>query len=55
MVMQVARKEEYRNTLKTLTGKPAVKRPLGRPWRKLEDNNSIDLKEIDVNANHWID
>ena len=34
----VARKEEGRNTFKILTGTPTGKRPLGRPWRRWEDN-----------------
>jgi hypothetical protein len=28
------------------TGKPELKRPLGKPGRRWEDNIKIDLKEI---------
>ena len=34
---------------KTLTGKPIVKRPLGRPIRRWEDNIRTDLKVIVAN------
>ena len=34
---------------KILTGKPAGKRPLGRPRRRWEDNIRMDLKEIGIN------
>ena len=42
--------EEARSTFKILTGKPAGKRPLGRPSRKWEDNIRMDLEEICINA-----
>jgi len=29
-----------------LVGKPEWKRPLGRPWRRWEDNVRLDLREI---------
>jgi hypothetical protein len=35
-----------------LAGKPEGKRPLGRPWRRREDNIQMDLKKYDVRA--WI-
>jgi len=28
-------------------GKPKIKRPLGRPMHKLEDNTKINLEEIE--------
>ena len=37
------------------TGKPIVKRPLGRPRRRCEDNIRMDLEEIGINAGNWID
>ena len=40
----VARMEEGRSGFKILTGKPAGKRPLGRPRRRWEDNIRMDLK-----------
>ena len=42
--------EEGRSALKILTGKPAGKRPLGRPRRRCEDNIRMDLEEIGINA-----
>jgi hypothetical protein len=42
--LHVARMEEGRNAFKILTGKPAGKRPLGRPRRKWEDNIRINPK-----------
>ena len=38
-----------------LTGKRTGKRPLGRPWRRWEDNIRMDIKEIGVNTRNWID
>ena len=46
----VDRIEESRSAFKMLTGKPTGKRPLGRPRRRWED-----LEEIDVNAGNWVD
>ena len=37
-----------------LTGKPRGKRPLGRPWRRCEDNIRMDLKEIGINTRNWV-
>ena len=47
----VARMEEGRSAFKILTGKPTVKRPLGRP----RDNIRMDLEEIGINAGNCID
>ena len=47
--------EEGRSAFKILTGKPTGKRPLGRPWRRCEDNIKKDLKEIGINTENWID
>ena len=47
--------EESRNAFEVLTGKPTGKRPLGRPWRRWEDNISMDLEEIGINAGNCID
>jgi hypothetical protein len=38
------------------TSRPEGRRPLGRPWRRWEDNIKMDLKEIgfgDVDWIHW--
>ena len=47
--------EEVRSAFKILTGKPTGKRPLGRPRRRWEDNNRMDLEEIGINAGNWVD
>jgi hypothetical protein len=36
-------------------GKPEVKRPLGRPRRRWEDNIRMDLREIGWGGMDWID
>ena len=55
MGRSVARMEEGRSTFKILTGTPAGKIPLGRPRRRWEDNNSMDLKEIHISTRNWVD
>ena len=50
-----ARMEEGRSAFKTRTGKPAGKRPLGRPRRRWEDNIRMNLEEIGINAGNWVD
>ena len=47
--------EEGRSAFKILTVKPTGKRPLGRPRRRWEDNIRMDLEEIGINAENWID
>jgi hypothetical protein len=37
--------EARRNVYKALVGKPEGKTPLGRPRRRWEDNNKMDLRE----------
>jgi hypothetical protein len=37
---------EKRNAYRILVGKPAGKRPLGRPRHRWEDNIRMDLREI---------
>jgi hypothetical protein len=41
----VARMEERRGVYRFLVGKPEVKRPLGRPRRRWENNIKMDLQE----------
>ena len=36
-------------------GKPEVKRPLGRPRRRWEDNIKMDLQEAGCGGMDWID
>ena len=47
--------QEGKSVFKILTGKPTGKRPLGRPWRRREDNIIMDLEEIGINAGNWVD
>jgi hypothetical protein len=47
--------EEGRSDFKVLTGEPSGKRPLGKPWRRWEDNIIMDLTEIGINARNWVD
>jgi hypothetical protein len=42
----VARMGEERKVYKVLVGSPEGKRPLGRPRRRWEDGNRMDLREI---------
>jgi len=35
-----------RSLYRVMVGKPEVKRPLGRPRRRWEDNFKMDLKEM---------
>ena len=47
--------EEERSAFKISTGKPTVKRPLGRPRLRWEDTIRMDLEEIVINASNWVD
>ena len=38
-----------------LMGKPEGKRPLGRPRRRWEDNNKMDLQEVGCGGMDWIE
>ena len=51
----VARMEEDRSAFKILTATPTVKRPLGRPRRRWEDNIRMDVKEVGINTRNWVD
>ena len=42
----VARMGNSRGLYGVLVGKPKGKRPLGRPWRRWEDNIKMDLQEV---------
>jgi len=44
--VHVARMGEKRGVSRVLAGKPAGKRPLGRPRRRWEDNIKMDLQEV---------
>jgi hypothetical protein len=45
---------EKRNTYRILVRKPEVRRPLGRPRRRLVDNIKMDLREIGWDGMDWI-
>jgi len=47
--------EEGRSAFRILIGTPARKKPLGRPRRRWEDNIRMDLEEIGINAENWVD
>jgi hypothetical protein len=42
----VARTGEGRGVYKVLVGKTEGKKPLGRSWRRWEDNIKMDLQEV---------
>ena len=50
----VARMEEGRGVHQALVGKAEVKRPLGRPRRRWEDNIKMDLQEVGCGGMDWI-
>jgi hypothetical protein len=41
---------EGRGASRVLVGRPEGKRPLGRPRRRWEDNNEMDLREIGIDG-----
>ena len=51
----LARMEEGRSAFKILTDKPTGKITLGRPRRRWEDNNRMDLEDIGISAGNWVD
>jgi hypothetical protein len=50
----VARIGEGRGVYRVLFGRPEGKKPLGRPRRRWEDNNKLDLGEIGIVGANWI-
>jgi hypothetical protein len=46
--------EEGIGVFKVLVGRPEVKRPLGRPRRRWEDNIKLDLREREIDGTNWI-
>jgi hypothetical protein len=46
---------EVRGVYRVLLGKPTVKRPLGRPSRRWEDNIKMDLQEVGCGGMDWIE
>jgi hypothetical protein len=51
----VARVGEERGVHRVLVGKPEGKRSLGRPRRRWEDNNKMDLQEDGIGCGDSID
>ena len=51
----VARVGEERGVYRVLLGKPEGKSPLGRPRRRLEDNNKMDLQEVGCGGMEWLE
>ena len=47
--------EEDRSAFNILTGKPTGKRHLGRPRHRWENNITMNLEEIGINADNWVD
>jgi hypothetical protein len=39
---------------RVLVGRPEGKRPLGRPRRRWEYNNKMDIREIVIDGANWI-
>jgi hypothetical protein len=50
----VARMGEERVFYRVLVGRPEVKRPLGKPRRRWEDNFKMDVREIGIDGANWI-
>jgi len=46
---------EGRDVYRVLVWKTEGKRPLGRVWRKWEDNIKMDLQEVGCQGMDWID
>ena len=40
---------------RVMVGKPEGKRPLGRPWRRWEENVKLDLQEVGWGGMDFID
>ena len=51
----VAHTGERRGVYRVLVGKPEGKRPFGRPRRRWEDNNKMDLQEVGRGGTDWIE
>jgi hypothetical protein len=47
-------RRKRRGVYRVLVGKPEVKRPLGRPKRRWENNTGIDLQEVERRGKEWI-
>jgi hypothetical protein len=45
---------EGRDIYRAMVGKPKGKRPLGRPRHRWEDNIKLDLRQIGMDGENWI-
>jgi hypothetical protein len=45
---------EGRGVHRVLVGRPEGKRSLGRPRRRWKDNIKMDLREIEIDGENWI-
>ena len=46
---------EGRGVYRVLVGKPEVKKPVGRPRHRWEDNIKMDVQEVGCGTMDWID
>jgi hypothetical protein len=46
--------EDGRGVYRVLVGRPEVKRPLGKPRSRWENNVKIDLRETGIDEANWI-
>jgi hypothetical protein len=53
-VGHVAHMGEVRSVYRDLVGRPEGKRPLGRTRYRWEDNIKMDLREIGIDGDNWI-
>ena len=51
----MARMREGRGVHKASVKKPEVKRPLGRPRRRWENNTKMDLEEVGRGCGGWME
>jgi len=51
----VARMGEGRGVYRFLVGKPEGTKPLGRPRRRWQDNNKMDLQEVREACGDWME
>jgi hypothetical protein len=51
----IARTEEERGVYRVLLRKPEVKRPMGRPRRRRENDIKMDLEEVECGGKDWIE
>jgi hypothetical protein len=54
-ICMYARMVEGRGVYSVLVGRPEVRRPLGRPRRRWEDNIRSDLQEVGGDCGDWME